>query len=192
MWDDEHQRASVRERFKLLLESHRHELDPLQRQAAEGELLLRQGEPARRLLLLTQGRVAVDLQPGGPCSHTLMVLEAEELLGEMGLVGDGRHSADVRVIDGPAELIEVDGDAFLRALLFDADLAMELLALLSQRCQRSNQVIGLLLDGITAAAQGDGEGLAGVRAALQPINPGLAAAAGHLARLRSDQERGLR
>jgi CRP-like cAMP-binding protein len=107
-------------------------------------------------------------------------------------VGDGRHSADVRVIDGPAELIEVDGDAFLRALLFDADLAMELLALLSQRCQRSNQVIGLLLDGITAAAQGDGEGLAGVRAALQPINPGLAAAAGHLARLGSDQERGLR
>ena len=177
MWDDDRQRASVRERFKLLLASHRDELAPIQRSAAAGELLLHQGGEARSLLLLTRGRVAVELRPAGEQPHTLMVLEAEELLGEMGLFGDGRHSTDVRVVDGPAELIEVDGDGFLRAMLFDIDLAMELLALLSQRCQRSNTVIGLLLDGIGAASQGDRGTLKAITAALQPLTPGLAAAA---------------
>jgi len=180
MWDDERQRASVRERFKLLLASHRDELAPVPRTAAPGELLLRQGSPARNLLLLTSGRVAVELHPAGEEPHTLMHLEAEELLGEMGLFGNGQHSTDVRVVDGPAELIEVDGDGFLRAMLFDIDLAMELLGLLSQRCQRSNAVIGLLLDGISAAADADGKALRAITGEMAPVNPGLARAAQHL------------
>ena len=180
MWDDARQRASVRERFKLLLASHRDELAPVPRTAEPGELLLRQGSQARNLLLLTSGRVAVELQPAGEQPHTLMHLEAEELLGEMGLFGNGQHSTDVRVVDGPAELIEVDGDGFLRAMLFDIDLAMELLGLLSQRCQRSNAVIGLLLDGISAAADADGKALRAITGEMAPVNPGLARAAQHL------------
>ena len=180
MWDDARQRASVRERFKLLLASHRDELAPVPRTAEPGELLLRQGSQARNLLLLTSGRVAVELQPAGNQPHTLMHLEAEELLGEMGLFGNGQHSTDVRVVDGPAELIEVDGDGFLRAMLFDIDLAMELLGLLSQRCQRSNAVIGLLLDGISAAADADGKALRAITSEIAPVNPGLARAAQHL------------
>ena len=180
MWDDARQRASVRERFKLLLASHRDELAPVPRTAEPGELLLQQGAPARSLLLLTTGRVAVELRPAGEQPHTLMVLEAEELLGEMGLFGNGLHSTDVRVVDGPAELIEVDGDGFLRAMLFDTDLAMELLGLLSQRCQRSNAVIGLLLDGISAAADADGAALQAIAREMAPVNAGLARAAEHL------------
>ncbi|MFM7312664.1 MAG: cyclic nucleotide-binding domain-containing protein, partial [Cyanobium sp.] len=95
MWDDERQRASVRERFKLLLASHRDELAPVPRTAEAGELLLRQGATAGSLLLLTRGRVAVELHPAGEQPHTLMHLEAEELLGEMGLFGNGRPSTDV-------------------------------------------------------------------------------------------------
>jgi CRP/FNR family transcriptional regulator, cyclic AMP receptor protein len=183
MWDDDRQRASVRERFKLLLASHRDELAPVQRAAEEGELLLSQGAPARSMLLLTAGRVAVEVRPAGDTPHTLMLLEAEELLGEMGLFGDGHHSTDVRVVGGPAELIEVDGDAFLRAMLFDIDLAIELLALLSRRCQRSNAVIGLLLDGIGAAASADLPSLQAITTAMAPLNPGLATAAESLQRL---------
>ena len=176
MWDDERQRASVRERFKLLLASHRDELAPARRTAEPGELLLRQGAPARSLLLLTSGRVSVEIQPIGEQPHTLMLLEAEELLGEIGLFGNGEHSTDVRVVDGPAELIEVDGDGFLRAMLFDIDLAMELLGLLSQRCQRSNAVIGLLLDGINAAAAADADTFSAVARKMAPVNAGLARA----------------
>ncbi|MFM7311576.1 MAG: cyclic nucleotide-binding protein, partial [Cyanobium sp.] len=93
---------------------------------------------------------------------------------------------DVRVVDGPAELIEVDGNGFLRAMLFDADLAMELLGLLSQRCQRSNAVIGLLLDGISAAAGADGAALQAIVREMEPVNAGLARAAQHLQALIPD------
>ncbi len=189
MWDDARQRASVRERFKLLLASHRDELAPVPRTAEPGELLLRQGSQARNLLLLTSGRVAIELQPAGGQPHTLMLLEAEELLGEMGLFGNGQHSTDVRVVDGPAELIEVEGDGFLRAMLFDIDLAMELLGLLSQRCQRSNAVIGLLLDGISAAADADGEALRAITSEMAPVNPGLARAAQRLQALVDGEHR---
>ena len=189
MWDDARQRASVRERFKLLLDSHRDELAPVPRRAQQGELLIRQGAPARSMLLLTSGRVAIELQPAGGQPHTLMLLEAEELLGEMGLFGNGQHSTDVRVVDGPAELIEVEGDGFLRAMLFDIDLAMELLGLLSQRCQRSNAVIGLLLDGISAAADADGEALRAITSEMAPVNPGLARAAQRLQALVDGEHR---
>ena len=141
------------------------------------------------MLLLTSGRVAVELQPAGGQPHTLMLLEAEELLGEMGLFGNGQHSTDVRVVDGPAELIEVEGDGFLRAMLFDIDLAMELLGLLSQRCQRSNAVIGLLLDGISAAADADGDALQAITSEMAPVNPGLARAAQRLQALADGEHR---
>ncbi len=183
MWGDERQRTAVRERFKGLLASHRAELAPVPRQALEGELLLAQGDRARSLLLLTEGQVAIQLRHRDHSPHTLTVLEAEELLGEMGLFGDGFHSADVRVVGGPAQLIEVESDAVLRAMLFDADLAMAMLTLLSQRCQHGNAVIGLLLDAITTATHGDGAALAAITERLRPLDHSLAAAAAQLVTL---------
>jgi CRP-like cAMP-binding protein len=140
------------------------------RKAEEGELLMHQGDPADRLMLLIRGKVAIQLQLLEPQPHTLAVVGAEEVLGEMGLFGTGRHSADVRVVEGPAELIEVSGDRFLKTLLFDVDLAMELLALVSQRCLRGNEVIGLLLDGIAAAHRGDGAQLERIAERIQPLD----------------------
>jgi CRP-like cAMP-binding protein len=183
MWGDERQRTAVRERFKGLLASHRAELAPVPRQALEGELLLAQGDRARSLLLLTEGQVAIQLRHRDHSPHTLTVLEAEELLGEMGLFGDGFHSADVRVVGGPAQLIEVESDAVLRAMLFDADLAMAMLTLLSQRCQHGNAVIGLLLDAITTATHGDAAALAAITERLRPLDHSLAAAAAQLVTL---------
>jgi CRP-like cAMP-binding protein len=180
MWGDEASLRLVRERMKLLMEIHHQELRPRQRTAREGELLLSQGEEARSVLLLVEGRVAVQLRQLDQQPHTLAVIEAEELLGEMGLFGTGRHSTDVRVVGGDARLVEVNGDEFLRTLLFDVDLAIELLALVSQRCMRSNEVIGLLLDGITAAERGDQAQLERFSAAVQPLDHGLARAADHL------------
>ncbi|MCP9800307.1 cyclic nucleotide-binding domain-containing protein [Synechococcus sp. RedBA-s] len=170
MWGDEPQLKVVRERMKLLLEIHHHELAPVLRQAAVGELVMRQGEPADSLMLLTRGKVAIQIRLIEAEPHTLAVIEAEELLGEMGLFGSGQHSADVRVVEGPAELVEVSGDNFLKTLLFDIDLAMEMLALVSQRCMRSNEVIGLLLDGIAASERGDSDQLDRLKTEIKPLN----------------------
>lgn len=120
-----------------------------------GELLLEQGAPAERILLLTEGSVEIQVRHNGGGPHTLAVVEAEELLGEMGLFGNGLHAADVRVLDQQAKLLAVDANQLLKAMLFDADLSIELLNLMSQRCLQGNELVSLLLDGIDAAHSGD-------------------------------------
>jgi CRP-like cAMP-binding protein len=187
MWGDEPQLKVVRERMKLLLDIHHDELAPVQRQAAVGELVMRQGEPAESLMLLTHGKVAIQIRVSEPEPHTLAVIEAEELLGEMGLFGSGQHSADVRVVEGPAQLVEVSGDNFLKTLLFDVDLAMEMLALVSQRCMHSNEVIGLLLDGIAAAARGDTRQLSLLEKEIKPLNYCLSKAVDRLVAIGNGQ-----
>ena len=155
MWGIESQRQLVRERMKLLLAAHDCEIVPVEITAQPGELLMRQGAPAKRVLLLTKGSVAIQVRQNDERAHTLAIVEAEEVLGEMGLFGNGQHTADVQVLDQPAQLLAVDGDQLLKAMLFDADLSIELLNLISQRCLQGNELVGLLLDGIHAAHTGD-------------------------------------
>ncbi|MDP6172179.1 MAG: cyclic nucleotide-binding domain-containing protein, partial [Prochlorococcaceae cyanobacterium ETNP2_MAG_10] len=150
MWGQEPQLESVLERLKLLLSAHSNELETKSLHAKPGELLIKQAAPAECLLLLTQGKVAIQLQRKGQTARTLAVLEAEALLGEMGLFGNGIHSTDVRVVDGPAQLLAINGDDLLKAMIYDSDLIIELLALVSERIRSSNEVISLLLDGIAA------------------------------------------
>ena len=149
MWGDEPQLQAFRERLKLLLVAHQQELNPEKVIASEGNVLFRQGDAVETLMLLTQGRVAVDIHHGDEL-HTLAEVEAVELLGEVGFFANGKHYADFRVVNGPAELLALPGQALLQAMLFDSDLVVEMLSLVSERCRRGNQVIALLLSGIEA------------------------------------------
>ena len=149
MWGDEPQLQAFRERLKLLLVAHQQELNPERIVAAEGDILFHQGESVERLMLLTQGRVAVDIHYGDEI-HKLAEVEAVELLGEVGFFANGKHYADFRVVNGTAELLAIPGQALLQAMLFDADLVVEMLSLVSERCRRGNQVIAMLLSGIEA------------------------------------------
>ena len=155
MWGQEPQLQRVRERLKLLLATHANELHPKSLYAKPGELLLKQDAAAKHLLLLTQGKVAIEIQQQGQSPHTLTMIEAEALLGEMGLFGDGTHSADVRVVDGPAELLQINGNDLLQAMIYDSELLIELLALMSERVRNTNKIITLLLDGINGACKRD-------------------------------------
>ena len=105
-------------------------------------------------------------------------------MGEMGLFGNGLHTADVQVLDQPAQLLAVDGDQLLKAMLFDADLSIELLNLISQRCLQGNELVGLLLDGIKAAHSGDDALLQQTCAALRRRRHSIADAADQLEALR--------
>ena len=149
MWGDEPQLQAFRERLKLLLVTHQQELNPKKVIAAEGDVLFHQGDSVEMLMLLTRGRVAVDVHHDGEI-HTLAEVEAVELLGEVGFFANGKHYADFRVVEGPAELLAIPGQALLQAMLFDTDLVVEMLSLVSERCRRGNQVIAMLLSGIEA------------------------------------------
>ena len=185
MWGIETQRTIVRERMKLLLAAHDSNIVVERFQADEGTLLMRQGDIAERVLLLTKGVVAIQVHQNGTPS-TLAMVEAEELLGEMGLFGHGRHTADVKVIQGPANVIAIPGEQLLQAMLFDSDLAIELLRLSSQRCVQGNTVIGQLLDGIQAADQHNDALLEQTCNALREHGHSIALAGEQLQRLRAD------
>lgn len=184
MWGIETQRTIVRERMKLLLAAHDSNIVADTFEVASGSLLMRQGDPAERVLLLTKGTVAIQVRQDGGEPSTLAVVEAEELLGELGLFGHGLHTADVQVIDGPAEVVAITGDQLLQAMLFDTDLAIELLRLSSQRCLQGNALVGLLLDGIKAAEQHNDALLETTCSALRGHRHSLALAADQLETLR--------
>ncbi len=186
MWGDEPQLEAFRERLKVLLEAHQQELNPERITASEGEVLFRQGEPVERLMLLNSGRVAVDVHQGEEC-HTLAVIEAMELLGEVGFFASGFHYADFRVVDGPAELLAMPGKELLKAMLFDSDLVVEMLSLVSERCRRGNRVIGLLLSGIEAVHDDEEHRLAATSEALGGIHFCVAKAGRQLMNLHRQQ-----
>ena len=85
---------------------------------------------------------------------------------------------------GPAKLIAVDGNEMLQAMLFDADLTIEILALICQRCLKSNQIMGILLDGISAVQAGVREQLTRGCEALRAYSHSMDLAADHLASIR--------
>ena len=63
---------------------------------------------------------------------------------------------------GDAALLFPGGarEALHGAVLFDAELAAEMLLVSSERCRNSNRMINLLLDGIDDASRGDANALA--------------------------------
>ena len=145
----------MRSRLRLLLDTHRQQLSPTVLHPKPGAIVIRQGQPAESLLLVNKGSLVVELQEPGQPLRTLAVVKQGDLLGEMALFGDGHHTAQVRVLEGPAELLSIARDALLQAVLFDSELTAELLHVSTKRCQRSNQWVTLLLDGINACAAGD-------------------------------------
>src|SRR5215211_3178944 len=60
-----------------------------------GSFLMRQGEPADHVLVLTAGEVAIvsPVRGGGELVHTIM--RAGQLIGELALLNDGRRTAGV-------------------------------------------------------------------------------------------------
>ena len=186
MWGDEPQLQAFRERLKLLLVAHQQELNPEKVIAAEGDVLFHQGDSVETLMLLTQGRVAVDIHYGDEI-HTLAEVEAVELLGEVGFFANGKHYADFRVVNGTAELLAIPGESLLQAMLFDTDLVVEMLSLVSERCRRGNQVIAMLLSGIEAVHDDSHEKIEQTTTELGGIHFCIAKASQQLQQLRQKQ-----
>jgi CRP-like cAMP-binding protein len=167
----------VHPRLSQLLVTHLKELKAESLLYASGEVVMEEQEHADEILLLLSGELSVEIAD----QRELARIKPGELLGEMGLSGDNRHCATVRVLHGPAEVIRVNADALLRLALFDGDLALEMLALSSARCRQGNQLTTLLLDSIQALSEGNSIQLQGCMNHLQAEAGGFQTAAKQLA-----------
>ena len=121
----------VHPRLNQLLVTHLKELNAESLIYASGDVVIQEQQHADDILLLQSGELSVEIG----AQRELARIKPGELLGEMGLSGDNRHCATVRVHRGPAEIIRVNADALIRLALFDSDLALEMLALSSARCR---------------------------------------------------------
>ena len=147
----------INRRLQTLLQTHLKLLEPELLRPEPDAVLIEQGEIANSLLLVQRGHLAIDIQRNGHPSRTIAQVGAGAVLGEMALfgIGETRHSARVRVLDAGTEILRFSREALHSAVLFDAELAAEMLLVSSERCRNSNRMINLLLDGIDATTRGD-------------------------------------
>ena len=139
--------SSWRQRLQLLLEGHIDQLATTRLQPKLNSVVIEQGSQSTSVLMVSQGRLVVEQQLPGQAMRVLAEVGPGDLLGEMALFGAGEHSARVRVVSEPTELLSIERAVVLEALL-DVELTAELLHMSSDRCRQSNQLIGLLLEGL--------------------------------------------
>ena len=154
----------INRRLRNLLQTHQQLLDPELLRPDQGAVLIEQDEIADSLLLVQGGRLAVEIHQNGHAARTIAEVGTGAVLGEMALfgVGEPRHGARVRVLDAGTEILRFSREALHSAILFDAELAAEMLLVSSERCRSSNRMINQLLDGIDATARGDASALANI------------------------------
>ena len=171
---------AINRRLRNLLQTHLKLLDPELLHPDPDAVLIEQGQIADSLLLVQQGRLAVEIQQIGHASRVIAEVGAGAVLGEMALfgIGEPRHGARVRVLDASTEILRFSREALHGAVLFDAELAAEMLLMSSERCRNSNRMINLLLDGIDATTRGDASALTHICSSLRngPDSMGEAAA----------------
>ena len=151
---ESHARAA-RVKLQILLRTYQKELKVNPVLAQTGEIVIEQGGQADAVVLLQKGRLVVELKNEDETLRQIATVEPGEILGEMGLFGDNRYSASVRVKEGPAELLFFDSGDLMKFALFDSELIMAILALTSERCRKGNNIIDQLLSGLQALSDGN-------------------------------------
>ena len=185
MKSDNRQITHLKERLSVLLSTHLTNLPHQFLKAASGDVLMKQDEPAKRVLLIKSGELRIERIEDVGTAKVIAVVGANELVGEMGLIGEPYHSATVTVHQGPAEFIAIQSDDLLQAALYDSDLVMELLALCSSRCRQTNRHLALLLEALHAIRNRDHEAL---EQCCNRLDSQMESGLGHTAELLRDLE----
>ena len=149
------QLSRMRDRLRMLLSTHLSTLNHTTLKPAIGEVVIQQDTPAERVLVVQAGELRVERTESGGRPQLIATIGPDEMVGEMALIGDQRHSASVTVSRGPAELLAVKADDLLQAAIYDSDLVMELLALSSHRCRQTNHHLALILESLDALSTRD-------------------------------------
>lgn len=110
------------------------------RHYAKGQIIFVQGDPGTSLYLIDSGRVKIVLTSDEGKERVLAILGPHDFFGELALLDGEPRSADA-VAQEPCQLWLLQRADFLRYLETRPQVASLLLAVLSRRLRRTNQVV---------------------------------------------------
>lgn len=104
---------------------------------ADGEIIVREGEPGTEMFIVRSGAVVVS-RASGTGEVTLARLERGEFFGEMSVLESMPRDATVRA-EGPTTLLVLGAGGLLMRLRQDPSFAVEMLHTLSGRIRALNE-----------------------------------------------------
>lgn len=104
---------------------------------ADGEIIVRQGEPGDSMYIILAGQVEVILQHRTGV-RVLAILGEGDFFGEMEIFDASARSATIRAI-GPTQILTVDKRTLLQRIQEDPSLALHFLQTLSHRLRESGR-----------------------------------------------------
>ncbi|MBN1146269.1 MAG: cyclic nucleotide-binding domain-containing protein [Anaerolineales bacterium] len=126
------------------------------RQLEPGEILFNQGDPGDELIIVEKGMVAifvpVEGQPGG--GQPIRIFTAGEMLGEMAPIDRKPRSLSARA-EGQARILALHGDDFHRIMSRNPEMAISVMAGLSDRIRYTTDFLGEVRGWVKRIAEGD-------------------------------------
>jgi CRP/FNR family transcriptional regulator, cyclic AMP receptor protein len=114
----------------------------LGRTYADGEIVIRQGDPGDALFVVEEGTVEIVAERDGH-ERTLRTAGPGELLGEMALFEKEPRSATVRA-RGQARILTIDRRHFLRRISEDPTLAFRIIEVMAHRVRELSREVAEL------------------------------------------------
>jgi CRP/FNR family transcriptional regulator, cyclic AMP receptor protein len=102
--------------------------------------LFRQGDKGNAMYLIESGRVRISIRDDDDAELTLAELAQGDFFGEMSLIDGRQRSADAQVIED-ANLAILSRDEFLAFVRTNPDVALEMLAALTDRLRRTDELL---------------------------------------------------
>ena len=102
--------------------------------------LFRQGDTGDAMYLIESGRVRISLRDADKQEVTLAELAQGDFFGEMSIIDGRQRSADAQVIES-ARLAVLSREAFLSFVRKKPDVALEMLAALTDRLRRTDELL---------------------------------------------------
>ena len=111
---------------------------------SKGNILFAEGDEGDHLYVILEGKLKLGTSSGDGRENVLSILGPGEMFGELSLFDPGpRTSTATAVTD--AKLLSLGHDKLIPWLRQNPDVALQLLARLSQRLRRTNEAVGDLV-----------------------------------------------
>jgi len=126
------------------------------RQLEAGEILFNQGDPGDELIIVEEGKIAIFVPVEGASGggQPIRIFNTGEMLGEMAPIDRKPRSLSARA-EEPTRILALGGDDFLRILGQNPEMAILVMAGLSDRIRYTTDFLGEVRTWVKRIAEGD-------------------------------------